>query len=141
MRIVLDTNIVVSRSISPDRPSTKLYTYWHAAAFEVVVSKAILIEYRAALSKPRVRTLHHFSDEEIEQTIEDFRELALVIEPTAQMDAAGDVDDNKFLECAYSGNAEYIISGDPHLLNLKVYQGIALLPPSVFVRLLEREAV
>jgi uncharacterized protein len=141
MRIVLDTNIVVSRSISPDGPSAKLYTYWQAGAFDVVVSEAILNEYQQSLSKPRVRALHHFSDEEIEQTIEDFRELALVIEPTAQMDAAEDVDDNKFLECAYSGNAEYIVSSDPHLLNLKVYQGIALLPPSVFVHMLVREGM
>jgi uncharacterized protein len=141
MRIVLDTNIVVSRSISPDGPSSKLYTYWQAAAFDIVVSEAILTEYKQALSKPRLQALHHFSNEEIEQTIEEFRELALVIEPMALMTAAGDPDDNKFLECAYSGNAEYIVSGDPHLLNLKVYQGIALLPPSVFVRLLEREGV
>jgi putative PIN family toxin of toxin-antitoxin system len=70
MRIVLDTNIIVSRSISPDGPSSKLYTYWQAAAFDVVVSEAILTEYRQALSKARVRALHQFSDEEIEQTIE-----------------------------------------------------------------------
>ena len=46
-----------------------------------------------------------------------------------------DPDDDKFIECAVSGNADYIISGDQHLLQLKEYSGIKILNASEFLEL------
>lgn len=44
-----------------------------------------------------------------------------------------DPSDNKFLEAAVTGRADYIVSGDKHLLDLKEFQGIAILTPHVFL--------
>ena len=47
-----------------------------------------------------------------------------------------DPDDNKFLECAVAGGAEYVVSGDPHLLALRQFRGIQILSPAAFLTLL-----
>ena len=45
-----------------------------------------------------------------------------------------DPDDNKFIDCAISGNAEYIVSGDSHLLDLKSILNTEVITPSVFLK-------
>lgn len=45
----------------------------------------------------------------------------------------GDSDDDKFLECAVEGNANFIVSQDSHLLKLKEFRGIRILTPSAFL--------
>ncbi len=45
-----------------------------------------------------------------------------------------DPDDDKFLACALEGQADYIVTGDPHLLNLKQYHGINILKPYEFLK-------
>ena len=48
-----------------------------------------------------------------------------------------DPEDNRVLECAVTGGASFIISGDKHLLELKEYQGIVVLSPSAFLAFLD----
>ncbi len=74
----------------------------------------------------------------ISKYIQTLSTLALVVQPTETIMAiAHDPSDNKFIECAVTGEAEYIISGDDHLLTLKQYRGIQILSPVDFVALLE----
>jgi len=47
-----------------------------------------------------------------------------------------DPTDNKIVECAVAGNADYIVSGDKHLLDLKRYGGIDIISPARFLKLL-----
>ena len=63
MRVVLDTNVVVSRYLSPHGVPAQILGYWREAAFDVVVSKAILAEYRHTLQYERLRVVHHMTDE------------------------------------------------------------------------------
>lgn len=44
-----------------------------------------------------------------------------------------DPDDNKFLECAIAGGADYIVSGDAHLVEMEEYRGIQILTPAEFL--------
>ena len=48
-----------------------------------------------------------------------------------------DPSDNKYLECAVSAGAQYIVSGDKHLLGLRSYQGVEILTPAAFLALLQ----
>ena len=50
---------------------------------------------------------------------------------------ASDLSDNRYLQCALAGEAQYIVSGDGHLLDLKEYRGIRILTPAEFVMLLK----
>jgi len=50
---------------------------------------------------------------------------------------ADDPDDDKFLACATEGGADYVVSGDHHLLNLNSYQGICIVTPAAFLHVLK----
>jgi putative PIN family toxin of toxin-antitoxin system len=65
-------------------------------------------------------------------------EQALWIEPQEKLDViAADESDNRYVECAVAGGAQYIITGDEHLLELGEYEGIRVLTPAAFVALKE----
>lgn len=141
MRIVLDTNVVISSYLSSQGASHKVLTSWRNHLFDLVVSEPILEEYSRALQYPHVRKRHNLSDEEIARIVDLLRELAQVVTPRVSLVVVdADPEDNKIIECAVEGKADYIISGNDHLLDIKEYQSIQILTPAQFVLILEREA-
>jgi putative PIN family toxin of toxin-antitoxin system len=140
MRVVIDTNVLVSSSMSTKGSPAHIFQYWREGAFELVVSEAILAEYRRALGYPRVRERHGYNPHEIDQLVADIRQSAILVAPGSALNVVSeDPDDNKFLECAVEGKAEYLVSGDTHLLAVRQYQGIQVLSPAVFVALLNEQ--
>lgn len=106
----------------------------------VLVSVALLTEYNRAVHYPRVRRAHGLSDEELHRFVGGFLRYAELILPTGTVAVvANDPDDNRVLECAESGGATHIVSGDPHLLALDVFQGIPILTPRDFLDELDAE--
>ena len=72
--------------------------------------------------------------------IEGFRAFALVVAPGEEVVIiTDDPDDNRFLSCARSAGAAYIVSGDAHVLQLAVYEGIQILTPAAFLRVLKED--
>jgi putative PIN family toxin of toxin-antitoxin system len=140
MRVVIDTNVIVSRYLSPRGVPAQILGYWRDAAYDLVVSEAILGEYQRTLQYERLRVIHGMTDEVVTEVITAFRELALLVEPLAMPAVvSADPADDKFLACAVAGGADYIISGDAHLLIMKEYQGIRILSPTVFLTLLNEQ--
>lgn len=137
MNVVVDTNVVVSRFLSSKGTPAHIFEHWQAGTFELLVSEDILTEYERVLNYPDLRARHHLSAAEIADIISDFRKFAvhIAVEETPQV-IKKDPDDDKFLVCAAAGGAAYIVSGDPHLLALKEYQEIPILPPAAFLSLL-----
>jgi putative PIN family toxin of toxin-antitoxin system len=60
------------------------------------------------------------------------RDFSKVVLPKVRLAVIADDPDNRILECSLEGQADYIISGDKHLLNLKNYQGITIVTPGDF---------
>jgi predicted nucleic acid-binding protein len=48
-----------------------------------------------------------------------------------------DESDNRYVECAVESGASYIVTGDPHLLNIDTYKGVVIITPATFVALLD----
>ncbi len=140
MRVVLDTNILVSRFLVPNGNSARIIKQWEAGAFELLVSAEILSECREVLGYKRIRKKYQLADEEVERFITSLREQATVVEPTVALNTVtADPDDNRILECAQAGDADYLVSGDAYLLNLGQYKDIQILSPAVFLAVLHRE--
>src|SRR5438128_9591507 len=100
-RTVVDTNVVISRFLSPTGTPARVFDHWRQEAFELLVSDPILEEYRRALGYERVRARHRMTDEEIDQAVADLRQLGVLVEPEEPLDVIkDDPADNKFLECA-----------------------------------------
>ena len=84
MRVVIDTNVVVSAFLSTKGASARILALFETEAFALVVSQPILDEYQAALGYERVRKLHGMTDEEIKQRMDEFMKNFAASQPTHQ---------------------------------------------------------
>jgi|SRR3712207_5545332 len=141
MRVVLDTNIIISALLFAQGNAGAILKAWENRAFDLVVSPEILAEYEAALKDPQLRKRLKVSEEEITKLITEMEQVAVVVVPHVRLRVVkNDPDDNKFLECAVATNAAYIVSGDKELLILSHYQNIYILKPAFFVTVLKEES-
>lgn len=87
----------------------------------------------------KVQKRYQLTDEMISAYLLTVRLDSELIEVTQQVNAVErDPDDNRVLACAIQAGADYVVSGDPHLVDLVTYQGIPILVPSAFLAVLER---
>ena len=133
MRVVLDTNVFISGIFWSGNYCSQLIDKWKNKEIELVSSLDII--------KELVETLRNFKIPMPESMIEEWRNVLLnnsvIIEPSTKIDAVKeDPEDNKFLETAVDGKANFIVSQDKHLLNLKEYRGIKIVKPEEAVNLL-----
>lgn len=137
MRIVVDTNAMVSSFLVRMGPPADVMRRVRAKQVDMVVSSAVLAEYGRVLGYGHLRPRHGLDDAEIDAAVAELRDLATVVEPTERLTVVPDGSDNRFLECAIAGHAEFIVSGDRHLLSVGEYQGIRVITPASFVALLD----
>ena len=120
MRVVLDTNVMVSALIKPGGIPAQILA--HATYFALITSDAILTELERVLPYERIKQRYKLSDPIIEEYlagIRDDRNVVAVIK--AVTGVSQDPDDDKFLACAETPEADCIVSGDPQLTNLGSY--------------------
>lgn len=134
IRVVLDANVFVSAALSPNGIPAKILTAWRAEQFQLVISKAILEEIDRVLHYPKILKRHQWREERIRLFIEDLAHLAVLTPGERKLTViTEDPSDNRYLESATEGEAEYIVSGDQHLIELEVYQNIRILTPRAFL--------
>src|SRR6266545_5979254 len=141
MRVVLDTNTIISRYLSPSGTPARIFQYWEQGAFTLVVSEPILVEIERVFFYPRINKRLRLSDKAIAGIVAGFATFGELVTPQQRLRVVeADPDDDMFIECAVEGKADYLVSGNTkHLTNLKEYQGIQILTPAQFVLVLERE--
>jgi putative PIN family toxin of toxin-antitoxin system len=132
IRAVLDTNVFVSAFLLSGRLN-RLADLVLRGAFTWLISGEILEEYADVIARP----MYRLSSDELTALLYQVKERAVWIE-TASSFAVVKLDpaDDKFLACAVDGRADWIVSGDRHLLGLKEFRGIRIGPPSEFLALL-----
>lgn len=107
-------------------------------AFALVTSPAILTQVRRALAYPRVRQRIVGSKEELDLWVASLGLIAEPVEGSLRLRAvAEDPDDDKYIAAAVEGFAQFVVTGDTHLLALKGYEGIRIVTPRAFLALLE----
>ena len=134
MRAVLDPNVLVSAAISPAGPPRQIINAWINGRFELTASPGLLDELRDVLERPRFR--RWISDELAAEFIAGLREAAMILEdPPARPGVSPDLDDDYLIALARGAGADYLISGDRHLLDLPDPDP-PVLTPRQFVELL-----
>ncbi|HKA37290.1 MAG TPA: putative toxin-antitoxin system toxin component, PIN family [Thermoanaerobaculia bacterium] len=138
IRSVLDANVFASALIHPaGTPGRILEALLERHAFDLLVSEPILDELRRTLFYPRVRSRIRLTDEEVDRWLRLLPLRATVIEltpPTGTI--SSDPDDDVYLLTAKEGLADYLVSGDRNLLDLRRFERVAILAPQVFLELL-----
>jgi putative PIN family toxin of toxin-antitoxin system len=130
-RVVIDTNVIVSGLTFKGQPREVLELAWKGE-IEVYISPFILRELTSTLKKD-----FGWSNDQIKDTIQRIKAKTCSIRPKVKVSVVKEKDDdNRILECAIEGNAQYLISGDKkHLLPLKQHRGIKILSPAQFLML------
>jgi uncharacterized protein len=133
-RVVLDCNVIVSALIKGDSSPGRAFDFV-LKNHESVTSEDCLFEIERILHKPKFR--RYFSEQEAGIFLEVFKETAVVVKSIGDISVCRDSKDDMYLEAAVSGQAEYIITGDPDLLVLNPFRGINILTPHDFLLLFE----
>jgi putative PIN family toxin of toxin-antitoxin system len=108
LRLVIDTNVVVSGALKPHGLERTVLTFALTAPARFYVSPAILAEYAEVLGRPGLRIAHA----EQKELSDLFAARTRVIHPTFALAECRDPDDNIFLECADAARADYLLTGN-----------------------------
>jgi len=127
-RVVIDTNIYISA------------VFWGGKPREVVDlgrDENILVFTSLDINgeiREKLKTKFGLNDEEVDRILLDFSTFTVPVKVTKRIQVVSDdPDDDKFIECALSCDADFIISGDKHLLKMKEYAGIKIFKAKEFL--------
>ena len=131
MKIVLDINIFVSSFLWGGNPRLVLQRAIDKID-ELYITKEILDEIEDVMRRPKF----HVGNYELEYFIKAIEEIGNKIVPKKPIpNGSRDKTDNKFIECGVAANADYIISGDNHLLEIHEYHGIKIIAAKEYLEL------
>ena len=120
LRVVLDTNVLVSAAISNGK-SRELLRKGIENQFSLITSDLILNELETALSRPKFKT----SKDEIDRIILALTLSSEVIDVKSKFQAVKeDRKDDMIINTAFDGRVDIIVTGDRHLLELENFKGI-----------------
>ncbi len=138
IKVVLDTNVVVSAYLVPGGKPAQILSLAKAGEISIFLSPQIIEEIRETLLRPKLTKIHKATPKEIGQFIIAFEKVTTITQGAKKVYAINsDPDDNKILACALEGQADYIVSGDHHLTDLKSFQGIPIVNPDVFLQTIQ----
>ncbi|CAN1563823.1 COG1569 Predicted nucleic acid-binding protein, contains PIN domain [Spirosomataceae bacterium] len=128
-RIILDTNLWISFLISKD--FFKLDSFLFSKKLELVFIKELLDEFLDVVKRPKFRRF--FTNEDIEDILETIEEFAIFVPVNSRTDICRDPKDNFLLSLAKDSNAQYLLTGDKDLLDLKLFENTKIITISNFL--------
>ena len=127
MRIIIDTNIVISGAFFNGLPKTILKSVADEK-FDVFISDEILKEYHKSVNEMLEKDKYHLNF----ALFEAFMKNIKMIESKSNVKICRDPDDDKFINCAIDAKAIYIVSGDKDLLTIGQYEDIEIVTAKEF---------
>ena len=131
-KVVLDTNILVSALLFKGELAG-IVDLWKTGKIVPMLSKEMFVEFRTVLEYPKF----FLTGQEIKVIIEE--EVLPFFEITETTDRINgvcrDPDDDKFISCAVSASADFIVGGDKDLLDMGKYKSVRIISASVFLKM------
>ena len=119
MRIILDTNVLVSGLMYPESVPGRVVAAWREGRFDLIVPLAQLGEIGRVLAYPKIRKILQWDDETIGRFLRQLYLRAEVVEPAPQPVEVRDSEDLHVLHALAAGTAELLVTGDEDLLALR----------------------
>lgn len=139
MRVVIDTNILISALISTGTPPQQLATAWRDEKVTVLTSLEQIAEFEAVIMRPRLRKYLR-SEGDVDSLRRQLREEAVLVTDPPHVDLSPDPDDNRILAIAIAGKADVLVTGDKgDLLSLDVTGGVRIVTARQAVAMLESD--
>jgi putative PIN family toxin of toxin-antitoxin system len=128
--VVVDTNVFISAFLHPERPLFQILQQATQGRYQLLTSPPIVQEVGRIL-----RERFEIADRMRIGRLKVLVKAAEMITPLITLNViTADPPDNRILECAIEGKADLIVSGNRHLLKLKIYEGIPVVRPTDFLR-------
>ena len=131
VKVVLDTNVLVSAILFGGKPDQVLYLILDGKIIGII-SPVLLAELKEIFSKK-----FPLSKKDFELTFKNIEEIFEIVRPKETLDIVRDEDDNRVLEAALEGRCSYIVTGDNDLLDLANFKNIKIMTPDEFLKSLE----
>jgi uncharacterized protein len=134
IKAVIDANVFISSALAPGSNPDKIIDLVRHDKIILVISQDILEEIREVFLYPKIKRRLNLTSREINDFLSQIAKSALITPGLFNLKVIkADPRDDKYLACALEGQADYIISGDKHLLNLKNYHRIEIVNPATFL--------
>jgi putative PIN family toxin of toxin-antitoxin system len=127
LRVVIDTNVIISALNFGGNPKAVLEMA-RKDYIRNITSPFIINEIHRVLTRK-----FGWQMELTREVISDIQGFSHVVDPPETLEVIGNLPDNRILECAVAGGADYLISGDHHLTALKTYGTITIVTPAEFL--------
>lgn len=132
MRVVIDTNVLISALLSPASVPAELVKFWRAGRFTLLTAVPQLEELTRVTRYPKIR--ERLSPPLAGRLINEMRDLAELVDPLPVVDVSPDPYDNYLLAIASGGRAHHLITGDKRdLLALLNHEGTQIVTVSDFL--------
>lgn len=129
MRVVFDTNIFISALLFPESQAEKAVLRIIEGKDTLLLSREIIKEVLSVLSKKFSK-----DREELSRVAVNLAEIAELIESSKRINILEDESDNRILECATSGNADAIVTGDKEMLKLRKYKNTRIISLKEYIK-------
>ena len=141
LRVVLDTNVFVSSLLSTQGLPAQVLHAWRKSRYMLVTSPPIIAEIVEVLESPRISKKYLIGQEDIEHLVDLLKTDTILVPGRAAVKGSVPQNprDEMFLACAIDANADCVVSGDRHLLDLQTYRGIPILPVKEFAEKLDTQ--
>lgn len=129
-RVILDTNLLISRVLTPDS--------FVAGAVRVIIDRCDLLVSQSTMDEfatvlVRVQEGGYITEEEMATLIKAYMEIVEWVPILEKVQACRDPKDDKFLELAVNGQAEYLVTGDRDLLAMHPFRNTPVLTARDFI--------
>jgi uncharacterized protein len=136
MRLILDTNILLSALLSPLGPPDKLLDAWERKTINLVACDALIAELRDVAGRPFFRArLRASAAELLAAGLRDFSFFCRDLPPSGPI--APDPKDSYLLALAEASQSEFLVTGDKKLLSLKRHKSTRIITPSAMIEILK----
>ena len=135
MRVVFDTNVLISALITTGKPK-ELFQHAVKGHVQLVISKNLLQEFIQISKDPRIRK--YISEDDVVAFLKIIDRTAKITKVKSQFNVVTeDPDDDMVVRAAFDGKADYIVSGDKHLLSLREFRGIRIINVDEMMKVLK----
>jgi uncharacterized protein len=133
--VVYDTNVVVSSLLKEKSHPGFLVGLALSGRVLPCLSRFVLDEYEAVLKRPKF----DFDTHTVDQFLSDLHKVALIVAPTRRITAALDEADNRFLECANTARAKYLVTGNRRHFPFASFRETQIVSPAALARILAEQ--
>jgi putative PIN family toxin of toxin-antitoxin system len=136
LKILLDTNVLISALIKSGKPRELIFELIRKRA-QLILSRNILEEFVEVVNDPNIRK--YVDEDDMIGFLRAIGSMAKIIRVKSNFKIVKqDPDDDTILRTAYDGKADYIVSGDDHLLAIKRFREIKIVTVSEMLEILKK---